>query len=86
MRGIALSPEPIVRLENYFKDSFDNAVATARTCYSSRVVTSEDVHKDEKSRERGKVLGADDYFIKKDMTIKSLLDMVEKVQKEWKKK
>src|SRR5690349_7206393 len=28
---------------------------------------------DEKSRERGKELGVDDYFIKKDMTIKSLL-------------
>lgn len=41
---------------------------------------------DDKSRERGKELGADDYFIKKDMTIKSLLDMVERVQKEWKKK
>src|SRR3989344_4165154 len=41
---------------------------------------------DEKSRERGKELGADDYFIKKDMTIKSLLEMVEKVQKDWKKK
>ncbi len=47
-----LSPEPVVRLENYFKDAFDNAVATARSCYSSRVVTAEDVHKDEKSRQR----------------------------------
>jgi len=49
---LALSPEPVVKLENYFKDAFDNAVATARTCYSSRVVTSEDVHKDEKARQR----------------------------------
>lgn len=39
---------------------------------------------DEKSRSRGKELGADDYFIKKDMTIKSLLEMVERVNKEWK--
>jgi DNA-binding response OmpR family regulator len=39
---------------------------------------------DEKSRARGKELGADDYFIKKDMTIKSLLEMVERVNKEWK--
>ena len=46
-----LSPEPIVKLENYFKDAFDNAVATARTCYSSKVITSEDVHKDDKSRD-----------------------------------
>lgn len=45
-----ISPEPIVKLENYFRDPFDNAVATARTCYSSRVITSGDVHKDEKSR------------------------------------
>lgn len=40
---------------------------------------------DERSRERGTELGADDYFIKKDMTIKSLLEMVERVHKEWKK-
>lgn len=33
---------------------------------------------DEHSRERGKELGADDYFVKKDMTIKSLIEMVEK--------
>jgi len=38
---------------------------------------------DEKSRARGAELGADDYFIKKDMTIKSLLDMVEKVHSQW---
>jgi flavin-dependent thymidylate synthase len=46
-----LSTEPIVKLENHFKDAFDNVVATARTCYSSRVITSEDVHKDDKSRD-----------------------------------
>lgn len=40
---------------------------------------------DEKSRERGKELGADDYFIKKDMTIKSLLEMVEHVHDQWKR-
>lgn len=34
---------------------------------------------DENSRNRGKELGADDYFIKKDMTIRSLLEMVEKL-------
>lgn len=38
---------------------------------------------DEKSRSRGAELGADDYFIKKDMTIKSLLEMVEKVHSQW---
>lgn len=40
---------------------------------------------DEKSRERGKELGADEYFVKKDMTIKSLLEMVEKVYADWQK-
>ncbi len=49
---LMLSPEPVVKLENYFRDPFDNAVATARTCYSPRVVTSDDVHKDERSRLR----------------------------------
>ncbi len=39
---------------------------------------------DDKSRSRGKELGADDYFIKKDMTIKSLIDMVERVLSTWK--
>jgi len=39
-----LSPEPQVRLVNHFRHSFDNAVATARTCYSSRgIVTAEQV-------------------------------------------
>jgi DNA-binding response OmpR family regulator len=41
---------------------------------------------DERSKERGRELGADDYFIKKDMTIKSLLEMVERVQEQWKRK
>ncbi|MBI3315472.1 MAG: FAD-dependent thymidylate synthase [Candidatus Omnitrophica bacterium] len=50
MRTLSLSPEPVVKLENYFKHPFDNAVATARTCYSPRVVTSDEVHKDDKSR------------------------------------
>ncbi len=40
---------------------------------------------DENSRARGKELGADDYFIKKDMTIKSLLEMVERVYEQWKR-
>ena len=49
MRSTSFSPGPVVKLENYFKDAFDNAIATARTCYSSRVITSDDVHKDEKA-------------------------------------
>lgn len=40
---------------------------------------------DEKSRERGQDLGADEYFIKKDMTIKSLLEMVDRVYEDWTK-
>lgn len=40
---------------------------------------------DEKSRERGNDLGADEYFIKKDMTIKSLLEMVDRVYVDWQK-
>ena len=38
---------------------------------------------DEKSRERGRELGADEYFVKKDMTIKSLLEMVDRVYASW---
>ena len=34
---------------------------------------------DQVSRERGMALGGDDYFVKKNMTIKSLLEMVEKL-------
>ena len=33
---------------------------------------------DEANRERGMKLGVDDYFIKKDMTVKSLIEMVQK--------
>jgi thymidylate synthase ThyX len=48
----AFTPEPVVRLENAFRDPFNNAVATARTCYSSRVVVASDVDRDETSREQ----------------------------------
>jgi len=40
---------------------------------------------DERSKERGRELGADDYFVKKDMTIKSLLEMVDKAYAQWKR-
>ncbi|MFA6039206.1 MAG: response regulator [Candidatus Peribacteraceae bacterium] len=33
----------------------------------------------EEYRKRGKELGADDFFVKKDMTIRSLLEMVERL-------
>src|SRR5690242_12638754 len=44
------SPGPVVRLVNAFADSFNNAVATARTCYSSRVITPMDVQKDDAAK------------------------------------
>ncbi len=44
------SAAPVVRLVNAFEDPYDNAVATARTCYSSRVVSAADVRKDERAR------------------------------------
>ena len=47
-----LAPEPVVILENAFQDPYNNAVATARTCYSSKVIHSSDVSKDEVTRER----------------------------------
>ncbi len=47
-----LSPEPVVILENAFQDPYNNAVATARTCYSSQVIHAGDVSKDESSRIR----------------------------------
>jgi len=45
------SPPPRVTLTNGFGEAFDNAVATARTCYNSRIITSADVRRDEKARE-----------------------------------
>jgi thymidylate synthase ThyX len=44
------SPAPVVRLVNAFEEPYDNAVATARTCYSSRVVSPADVRRDEAAR------------------------------------
>ncbi len=45
-----ITPEPIVRLENYFQEPYNLAVATARTCYSSKVISTEDVGRDDQSR------------------------------------
>jgi flavin-dependent thymidylate synthase len=47
-----LQPEPIVILENAFQNPYDNAVATARTCYSSKVIYATDVSKDEATKIR----------------------------------
>ncbi len=37
-----LSPEPIVKLDKYFPNSFRNVVAAARTCYSSKGVIKDE--------------------------------------------
>jgi hypothetical protein len=42
---------PKVELINSFLLPFDNAVATARTCYSSKLIYPADVSKDQKSIE-----------------------------------
>jgi len=38
-----VSSAPKITLVNAFQDSFNNAIATARTCYSSKVITASDV-------------------------------------------
>ena len=45
-----VTPEPIVRLENYFQQPYNLAIATARTCYSSKVISPEEVDRDEQAR------------------------------------
>lgn len=45
-----VSPLPKVTLTNGFVEPYDNAVATARTCYNSRIITAADVRKDDKAR------------------------------------
>jgi len=48
-----LSPPPSVRLVNAFAQPFDNAVATARTCYSPRgIITAEEVARKPEARDR----------------------------------
>ena len=53
---------PEVRLVNAFSLPYDNAVATARTCYSSKVVYSEDVNKDESSRQKRDIISKSIYL------------------------
>lgn len=43
-------PEPEVVLCNALKDPYNTIVAAARTCYSGKVVTPEDVDRDDRSR------------------------------------
>ncbi len=61
MLNKALDPEPIVILENAFTQPFNNAVATARTCYSSKVIHAGDVDKDDKERARRDAIAASIY-------------------------
>jgi len=44
-----LSPEPVVRLIKYFDKPYETTIATARTCYSSKVISDTDVSKDERA-------------------------------------
>jgi flavin-dependent thymidylate synthase len=45
-----VSAPPKIRLINSFADPYNNAIAAARTCYSSHLVLPEEVSKDERSR------------------------------------
>jgi thymidylate synthase ThyX len=56
-----LSPEPVVILENAFQNPYDNAVATARTCYSSKVIHASDVSKDDLAKSRRDVIAQSIY-------------------------
>ncbi len=47
------TPQPRVRLVNAFSRPYENAVATARTCYSAKgIVTPDDVHRQPELRDR----------------------------------
>jgi thymidylate synthase ThyX len=48
---MGFDPEPEVELQSALQNPYDTIIAAARTCYSSKVVTPQDVSKDEKSRE-----------------------------------
>src|SRR3954470_13289403 len=56
-----LAPEPVVTLENAFQRPYDNAVATARTCYSPKVITADDVSKDDPTRIRRDAIAQSTY-------------------------
>lgn len=56
-----VEPAPIVELQNWFEHPYDNSVATARTCYSSKVVYPEEVSKDDRARDLRDKIGASTY-------------------------
>jgi flavin-dependent thymidylate synthase len=43
LRGIQTPTEPRVTLRNYFNNPFDSAIAAARTCYSTRIISPDEV-------------------------------------------
>ncbi len=43
LREHPLQTRPRVRLRNYFPQSFDSAIAAARTCYSTRIIDAEEI-------------------------------------------
>lgn len=47
---ISAAPK-VTLIKGFGTDAYDNAIATARTCYNSRIITAEDVRKDERARE-----------------------------------
>ncbi|MBN1962024.1 MAG: FAD-dependent thymidylate synthase [Deltaproteobacteria bacterium] len=55
------SLQPIVRLVNAFSEPYNNAIATARTCYCTRVITSNDVQQDETARAQRDIIARSTY-------------------------
>jgi flavin-dependent thymidylate synthase len=50
LEKVVLDPGPRVVLRNWFNKPFDDAIAAARTCYSSRVVSAEEVTEQQRVR------------------------------------
>ena len=44
------APPKVTLVKGFGSDAYDNAIATARTCYNSRIITAEDVRKDDKAK------------------------------------
>lgn len=61
MTSHGVEPAPVVELQNWFEHPYDNSVATARTCYSSKVIYPEDVSRDEKARDLRDKIAASTY-------------------------
>lgn len=59
--SLGLDPAPVVELANWFDQPYNNSVATARTCYSSKVIYADDVTKTEKARDLRDRIAASTY-------------------------